>query len=228
MLPIRLVCATRLSDAEFHQTSALGRSLGVAFADVPGLQLTLFPGGNPGLPVVYNMAIRAAAADPAILLFIHDDVHLLDFYWPDRLYAAFEEFQIVGLVGNRRRAPRQPGWAFKDEWFKPDAHENLSGVIAHGTAFPSPIRRLGVLGPCKLLDGVFLAVHSDLLLANDLFFDEIFDFDCWDLDFCRQAEAKGITMGTAPIGVLHESIGKYRTPAWTLSFKKYLDKWGGT
>jgi hypothetical protein len=52
MLPIRLVCATRHSEAEFHQKSALGRSLGGAYADVPGLELALFPGGNAGLPVV--------------------------------------------------------------------------------------------------------------------------------------------------------------------------------
>jgi hypothetical protein len=227
MLPIRLVCGTRFSDAEFHQRSALGRSLGLAYADVPGLELALFPNGNPGLPVVYNRAIRAAADNPAVLVFIHDDVHLLDFFWPDRLQLALEQFQIVGLVGNRRRAPRQPGWPFKDEWFNQDADENLSGVIAHGTGFPCAIRRLGRIGPCKLLDGVFLAVRSTVLLENQLFFDEIFDFNCWDLDFCRQAEAKGVTMGTAPIGVLHESIGKFRTPEWVLAFRKYLDKWGG-
>lgn len=227
MLPIRLICGTRLSETEFHETSALGRSLRIAFCDVPGLELALFPGGNPGLPVIYNAAIRAAAADPAILLFVHDDVHLLDPYWPDRLHLALEQFQIVGLVGNRRRAPRQPGWAFKDEWFAKETLEHLSGVIGHGTTFPCEIRRYGMLGPCKLLDGVFLAARSDVLISNDLFFDEAFDFNCWDLDFCRQAEAKGVTMGTAPIGVMHESIGKFRTPAWTLAFKTYLDKWGG-
>jgi GT2 family glycosyltransferase len=228
MLPIRLICATRYSETQFHQTSALGRSLRIAYGDVPGLELTVFPDGNPGLPAVYNIAIRAAAQKPAILLFIHDDVHLLDIFWPDRLHTALELFQIVGLAGNRRRAPRQPAWAFKDEWFTPEDRDNLSGLIAHGTTFPCPIRRLGRLGPCKLLDGVFLAVRSDALLDNDLYFDERFDFTCWDLDFCRQAEAKGITMGTAPIGVMHESIGKFRTAEWATSFQRYLEKWGGT
>jgi hypothetical protein len=190
------------------------------------MELALFPDGNPGLPVVYNAAIRAAARDPAILLFVHDDVHLLDFYWPDRLRLALDQFQIVGLIGNRRRWPRQPAWLFKDEWFTKDTFENLSGLISHGTAFPCPIRRMGLLGACKLLDGVFLAVESAVLIANDLFFDETFDFNCWDLDFCRQAEAKGVTMGTAPISVLHESSGKFRSPAWVAAFKKYLEKWG--
>jgi hypothetical protein len=226
MLPIRLVCATRYSETEFHQKSGLGRSLGGAYADVPGLELALFPGGNPGLPVVYNQAIRAAARSPAILLFIHDDVHLVDFFWPDRLHLALAQFQIVGLVGNRRRSPRQPGWLFKDEWFAKDSPEHLSGLIGHGAAFPCPIRRFGTLGPCKLLDGVFLAVSSDLLVERQIYFDEIFDFDCWDLDFCRQAETKGITMGTGPISVMHESAGRFRSEAWVAAFKKYLEKWG--
>src|SRR5271170_2602146 len=173
MLPIRLVCATRHSEADFHQKSALGRSLGGAYGDVPGLELALFPGGNPGLPVAYNEAIKAAARSPAILLFIHDDVHLIDFLWPDRLHLAVDQFQIVGLVGNRRRLPRQPGWLFKDEWFAKDSPEHLSGLIGHGAEFPCPVRRFGTLGPCKLLDGVFLAVRSEVLIDNDLYFDEI-------------------------------------------------------
>jgi len=226
MLKIRLVCGTRLSEAEFYATSALGRSLRLAFADLPNVELTLFPGGNPGLPVVYNQAIRDAAARPAVLLFIHDDVHLLDLFWPDRLYMALEQFQIVGLVGSRRRLPRQPGWRFKNEWFALEDAEHLSGVIAHGDEFPSPIQRFGMLGPCKLLDGVFLAARSETLIAHDLAFDDRFDFNCWDLDFCRQAEAKGVTMGTTPIGVLHQSIGKYRTPAWSAAFQTYCAKWG--
>jgi hypothetical protein len=226
MLAIRLVCATRHSETDFHQKSALGRSLGGAYADLPGLELTLFPGGNPGLPVVYNTAIRAAARSPAILLFIHDDVHLMDFFWTDRLHIALEQFKIVGLVGNRRRLPRQPGWMFKDEWFTKESPEHMSGLIGHGVEFPCPIRRFGMLGPCKLLDGVFLAARSDVLIDNDLYFDEAFDFNCWDLDFCRQAEIKNVTMGTAPIGVMHESSGRFRTEAWMISFKKYLEKWG--
>jgi hypothetical protein len=48
------------------------------------------------------MAIREAATDPAILVFIHDDVHLLDFYWPTRLHHGLAKFDILGLAGNRR------------------------------------------------------------------------------------------------------------------------------
>ena len=227
MLPIRVVCGTRYSESDFFEKSALGRCLKLAYVDMPFIEPAVTPGGDfGGLPKIYNRAIREAAARPAVLLFVHDDVHLLDLFWPDRLYMGLEQFQIVGLVGNRRRQPRQPGWRFKNEWFTPEDAEHLSGVIAHGQTFPNTIRRFGALGPCKQLDGVFLAVRSQTLIDHDLYFDERFDFNCYDLDFCRQAEVKGVSMGTMPIGVMHESIGKYRTPAWAEAFRKYCDKWG--
>lgn len=226
MLPLRLVCGTRLSEADFHANSALGRCLRLAYGDVPILELALFPGGNPGLPAVYNRAIRDAADRPAVLVFVHDDIHLLDLYWIDRLYVALGQFHVVGLVGSTRRLPRQPGWRFRDERFTLEDAAHLSGAIAHGPSFPASVRRFGAVGPCKLLDGVFLAARSDNLIANDLRFDERFDFHCWDLDFCRQAEAKGMIMGTAPIGVLHESRGKFLTDAWSAAFETYCAKWG--
>jgi len=226
-LNIRIICATRRSAADFHRETALGRSLAAAFDALPFLDLVVIPDNRQGLPAVYNAAIRAAAAKPAVLLFVHDDVHLVDYYWPDRLYTGLTQFDIVGLIGNRRRLPRQPSWCFKDEWFAWDGFEQLSGFIGHGSELPCRITRFGLVGAeCKLLDGLFLAARSDLLLGRQLLFDEAFDFHLYDVDFCRQAEAKGLRMGTVPICVLHESAGQLRTDAWTDAYRRYLAKWG--
>lgn len=226
-LNIRIICATRRDEAAFYGETALGRSLSTGFKEVPFIEVAVFPENRRGLPALYNAAILAAAAKPAVLVFVHDDVHLIDYYWPDRLYAGLTQFDIVGVIGNRRRLPRQPSWCFKDEWFTWDTFDNLSGFIGHGSAVPCRITRFGLVGaPCKLLDGVFLAAPSALLLERQLFFDETFDFDLYDMDFCRQAEVKGLTMGTVPICVLHESIGKLRTEAWTHAYQRYLAKWG--
>jgi len=75
-------------------------------------------------------------ADPAILVFVHDDVYLCDFFWRGRLREAVERFDIVGLAGNRRRMPRQPSWLFTDVRFNWDEREYLSGAIGHGQGFP--------------------------------------------------------------------------------------------
>lgn len=80
MKKIRLVCGTRASREDFFKTSALGRSIAV-YAHSPGIELQLFSANTSALSVIYNQAIEAALIDPAILVFIHDDVHLIDFYW---------------------------------------------------------------------------------------------------------------------------------------------------
>jgi len=224
---IRLVCATRATRDTFLTQTALGRSCQI-YGFLSVLEVRLFAENRAGLPSVYNQAIREAQDKPAILVFIHDDVHLCDFYWTDHLINGLQSYQILGIAGNKRRVPRQPAWAFIDDKFTWDARENLSGVVGHGKGFPCS--NLSVFGPpnqqVKTLDGVLLASHSQTLLEHQLFFDERFDFNFYDVDFCRQAEAKQVTMGTYPISLVHESGGAFGTPSWQVAYQKYLEKWG--
>lgn len=223
---VRLVCATRHSEEAFAADAALGRSLRL-YQSYRFLSLRLFPSNVEGLPRVYNRAIREAASDPAVLVFVHDDVHLCDFCWPLHLLDDLKGFDIVGLAGNRRRVSRQPAWAFVDQEFKWDEPANLSGVVGHGRSFPPP--NLSVYGlprqEVKLLDGVFLAVHSETLLAKRVEFDERFDFHFYDMDFCRTAEQRSLRMGTCTVSAIHESGGSYGSAAWHAGYQRYLEKW---
>jgi GT2 family glycosyltransferase len=137
-------------------------------------------------------------------------------------------FDVIGLAGNRRRVPRQPGWLFLDERLTPDNRENLSGAVGHGRGLP--LDTIDVFGPSgqpvKLLDGLFLAVGSETLRAKSIRFDERFDFHFYDVDFCRQAENAGLRMGTWPISVVHESSGGFISDGWRRGYESYLDKWG--
>jgi len=166
--------------------------------------------------------------DPATLVFAHDDLHLLDFFWFFRVIDGLENFDIVGLAGNRRRLPRQSGWCFLDDNLTPDKFENLSGVVGQGNTFPPD--HLTIYGLPRqrvvLLDGLFLASHSKTLLENELFFDERFNFHFYDLDFCRQAEMKGLSCGTIDLSLIHESYGLAGSKEWRASYQTYLEKWG--
>ncbi len=221
----RFVCATRESSQDFFTKTPLGRSL--AIYNAPFAELTLFDNNKAGLPALYNEAINDSAADPAILVFVHDDVHVCDFFWHQRIVDGLAAFDIIGVAGNRRRLPKQPAWGYVDAAFTWDSSGNLSGAVAHGTGFPPTT--LSSYGPAaqevKLLDGVFLAVHSDTLLTREIRFDERFDFHFYDMDFCRQAEAKGLRMGTWALSLIHESAGQANTPAWRANYAKYLEKW---
>lgn len=224
-IKIKVVVATRISRQDFFTRTATGRSL--ALFGFPFLELNLFAENSRGLPEIYNAVIESSRQDPAILIFVHDDVHFLDYYWIQNVLEGLQHFPIIGIAGNRRRVARQPAWAFVDEHLTWDEPENLSGVVAHGRAFPPD--HLAIFGrpgmQVKLLDGLFIATSSQALLEHDLRFDERFAFHFYDLDFCRQAEQKGLPCGTWSISLMHESAGNFRSEAWEQAYRLYLDKW---
>ncbi|CAN1573493.1 Glycosyltransferase like family [Burkholderiaceae bacterium] len=225
-LKIRFVVATRVNRVNFFTQTATGKSL--SLYNFPFVELDLYELNKEGLPAVYNRSIEKAKNDPAILVFIHDDVHLCDFYWTDQMLNGLNQFDIIGVAGNKRRLPNQPSWAFIDHAGTWDASENLSGVVGHGNGYPPQV--LDVFGPpaqqVKILDGVIYVCHSELLKQKKMMFDERFDFHFYDLDFCRQAEEKGVRMGTWTISLIHESKGNFKTAAWETARSRYLEKWG--
>lgn len=221
-----LVVATRATQEAFFAETALGRSL--QRQQPHGVELRLFPENTAGLPQVYNTVIDEHAGQSRILVFLHDDLHLLDFYWTHRLHAGLQVFDIVGLAGNVRRLARQPGWAFINEQRQWDSPEHLSGVVAHGSAFPPRI--WSVFGPPRkrvlLLDGLLLAAHSDTFARTGLRFDPRFRFHFYDMDFCRSAEQLGLACGTWDLSVMHESGGNFSSIEWQSAYEAYLKKWG--
>lgn len=224
-MKIKLVVATRESESNFFSRTATGRSL--ALNKPSNLELRLFANNSQGLPLVYNRVIKECKLDPATIVFAHDDLHILDYFWCSRLKQGLTKFDVIGLAGNKRRVPKQPSWAFVDTKFTWDTHENLSGVVGHGKSFPPS--NLSIFGPprqqVKLLDGLLLATESETLLRNDLFFDEIYDFHFYDLDFCRQVEEKGLSCGTWDLSLIHESGGSFGSQGWRSAYDRYLEKW---
>jgi GT2 family glycosyltransferase len=229
-LPIRFVVASRLSKQAFLERTALGQCLAHFLGHLP-IEVRLFQNNTQGLPTRYNEAIEEARSSPAVLVFVHDDVHLLGYFFADEIRKALKRFEVVGIVGNRRRVPRQPSWAFShfDDsgagiW---DAAGNLSGAMGYGKG--SQLIGFNDFGPTcqevKLLDGMLLAAESSVLLANEVFFDERFDFHFYDLDFCRQAEMKGLRLGTWNISAIHEGLQSLDTPEWKRAYACYLEKW---
>jgi GT2 family glycosyltransferase len=226
-IKIYFIVATRESEANFWSKTATGKSL--ALYKSPHLEVNLYPENTTGLSEIYNLAIEKLKHEPSILVFAHDDIHILDFFWMNSILNGLHHFGIIGVAGNKRRVPLQPSWAFVNQEFKWDDAENLSGVVGHGSSFPPA--NLSIFGPpfqdVKLLDGVILAAFSETLKKNHMRFDEKFKFHFYDMDFCRQAEVRGITMGTIPLSLIHESSGNFTSDVWQQSYKDYIQKWGG-
>lgn len=222
---IDLVCATRLTSDEFWGRSALGLSLR-RMAHDDRLKARVFYENRRGLPALYNERIAAPDAAP-VLAFIHDDVWLDDYFFHEHVMAGVQACDVIGVAGNRRRAPLQPSWAFPSLKFEWDERANLSGVVSHG---PSPFGVISAFGPvpadCELLDGVLLAARRDVLRERQVGFDERFEFHFYDMDFCRSARAAGLRLSTWPIAITHQSEGGFGSNSWLESYKRYVAKWG--
>jgi GT2 family glycosyltransferase len=221
---IDIVTATRLSSEAFWAESALGKSmLRLAQDGRFGVRVAL--DNRRGLPEIYNTVISGSTAD--ILVFVHDDVWIDDTFFADRIIDGLAHFDVLGVAGNTRRLPAQPAWAFADARLQWDDRANLSGSVGHGSSSSGPVTRYGpVPAACELLDGVLLAARRETLQHKGVRFDPRFDFHFYDMDFCRSARAAGLSLGTWPISLTHQSGGAFGSPNWRSGYRDYLDKWG--
>ena len=225
--PIRFVCATRLPREKFLTNTLTGKSI-QAVVGSGEIELCLYPENARGLPDVYNEAIDSLLGkDPRILVFIHDDVLLCDFYYPSKIREGLSNWDVVGIAGNKRRLPSQPSWIVSDFLtMSQDDRAYLSGAVGQGDLFPPAY--MDIFGPpgqkCLLLDGLLLATNSLTLHKTGVRFDPKFRFHFYDMDFCRQVESAGLTMGTIPLTVVHSSWGSH-DQSWREGYGKYIHKW---
>jgi len=219
-----VVSATRLSEREFWQRSALGQSLvRLGFDDEISTRISYE--NSRSLSSIYNEAI--AAPDAAeLIVFVHDDVWIDDIFFSQQIQAGLETFDVIGVAGSKRRLAGQPSWAFINTAFDREADEHLSGRVAHG---PTPFGSVSCYGhvpaQCQLLDGLLLAARSSTLQRSGVTFDDRFQFHFYDLDFCRTATRLNLRLGTWPITVTHQSGGSFGSEQWQMAYAEYLAKW---
>jgi GT2 family glycosyltransferase len=222
---IKIITATRLSEKDFWNKSALAISLQRLEYDDRWIPRVAFE-NRQALSDIYNARILAEASDD-ILVFIHDDVWIDDYFFIDRIIEGLKVYDVLGVAGNRRRVAFQPCWAFANTSFTWDDKVNLTGAIAHGN---NPFGGISFFGTapadCELLDGVFLVAKREVLVSNGVFFDPQFDFHLYDMDFCRSARQHGLRLGTWPICLTHQSGGAFGTLHWKTKYEAYLKKWG--
>lgn len=222
---IDIVSATRLSEIDFWNKSPLGISLR-RLAHDRRLVARLTFANRRGLPEIYNTRISAGDSSD-MLVFVHDDVWIDDYFLADRVIEGLRNYDVIGVAGNRRKVQHQPAWAFVDTKFTWDDRAHLTGSVAHGGHPFGPISYFGAVpADCELLDGVFLAANTATLKENKVFFDPRFEFHFYDMDFCRSARQCGLRLGTWPICLTHQSGGAFGTQPWKQKYRAYIEKWG--
>ena len=228
---VEIVSATRDDKEAFWTRAPLGLSLRRLESDQRLSHSIVFE-NQTGLGEFYNLRINASSAD--ILVFVHDDVWIDDFFLTDRVAHGLDHFDVIGVAGNQRRVPRQPSWAFtvydSTGNFAWDDPINLSGGIAHGMVPSGSVGYYGAMPvACELLDGVLLATRRSTLVKAGVYFDPIFRFNFYDMDFCRAARSKNLRLGTWQIAITHQSggdgAGGFGSIEWQNAFSSYLKKW---
>jgi len=218
-----IVSATRLTAEEFERNSLLGRAL----RKWPDCKRKVYFDNKLGLSTLYNRAI-AEAAPSDVLIFVHDDVWFdqPDFF--EQILKGLRRFDVLGIAGNTRLCPNHSAWLFNataTSEFQPDL-EHASGSVLSGN-LRQPIQTVfgAVPAACELLDGVFLAAKAKTLQRRQISFDERFEFHFYDLDFCRTCRSSGLTLGTWPLALYHESPGAFGSPSWRRARVAYQSKW---
>lgn len=215
----------------FQRATLLGRSLRQF---PPSLRPRLFlAAGNRGaqcrgLPEIYNQAIESLPPE-GIVAFVHDDLFIHDWFLDFRLSQAVHHFDLIGLAGEGEATAEQGNWYFERnsagqwQW----AQRRPSGFINH---WDPTLVEPSAYGPtprrCMVLDGVFIAGKLDQLKRSGLRFDTQFRFHAYDIDFCRSALSRGLTLGTWPIACTHGSGGAHDAQ-WEQEVRRYQAKWLG-
>lgn len=222
---VRIVSATRYSEQDFWNKSALGLSLPRHLKQDGCILANIAFNNTLGLSDVFNQVIEQAD-DNAILVFVHDDVWLDEANFVDTLIAGLKHYDVIGVAGNKRRLPNQPAWLFVDTALHWDDPEYLSGTVSHGLyAFGEDKFYGEAPAACELLDGVFIATRKSVLNEANVRFDSQFDFHLYDVDFCRSAREAGLNLGAWPIKLTHQSKGAFGSPHWAQKCQLYFNKW---
>lgn len=128
---IRFIVATRHDETAFFARSLLVRSLEgmqpcVSFQVEPTFR------SSAGMAAVYNPAIESAEVGD-LLVFVHDDAYVDDWFLGQRLVEGLAVFDVIGVAGALSRRPGQTAWWGLERDGRMVVTERLtqSGAIKH-------------------------------------------------------------------------------------------------
>ena len=177
-----------------------------------------------GLGKFYNECLKQYEDKDAIV-FVHDDVDIINIDLEYQLTQAFKVFDVVGVAGCV-----SPKIIEKNLWhWMGEVKENLRGIAGHPVG-PEANFYVTSFGPTPdrvaIIDGVFMAVKVDKVLATKSFFDEQFKFHHYDIDFSLTCNRNKLKIGVWPILLNHQSPGlKEFDSNFENSNIKFINKW---
>ena len=103
---IEIVSATRGTAQEFSQTALVQSLKRLAHDRRLAFHVTL--SNSLGLPEIYNRRIQESPHD--ILVFVHDDVWIDDYFLADRVMEGLVLYHVISVAGNTRLVDSHVAW----------------------------------------------------------------------------------------------------------------------
>ncbi len=157
-----------------------------------------------GLNEAYNRGLDRATGD--IVVFSHDDLHILPDNFAERLAGHMQHFDVIGVAGTTRASGPTFGWS---------GHPHSHGWVTH----PAPDGKgwmagtfgldFAVVAGAQMLDGLWFAARPDA--ARRIRFDEALPgFHFYDVDFTYRCHVAGLRIGICPdLLLVHASHGNF-------------------
>lgn len=217
-----IVVCTKAKNLEEFQQRPIAVSLQKQIDSNHFTDFKLFTNNKKGLSTCYNEVLKDPEHIDKIVLFVHDDVELLDIMLYEKLMSS--PYVITGLAGAKTFDKSSSSLAWHH------ASSEHVGEVAHYSKEHNK-QWTTVFGSTKsralILDGLFLAVKVKDLQEKKIFFDESFDFHFYDIAFCLRANKAKLTAGVIPLHVVHHGLGDSMMSAeWkeaNETFKKTLN-----
>ncbi|HTV48965.1 MAG TPA: glycosyltransferase [Phycisphaerae bacterium] len=172
----------------------------------------------------YNRGLAQAKGE--FIIFCHDDIEFVSpGDWLARLKNHLAKFDIVGLVGTTKLVHGM--WIYAGPPY-------IFGQVVHSGGTPDWPEQYrleifstpaAVVRDIQAMDGMFIAVHREVL--EKVKFDEkTFDgFHCYDIDFTFSAYLAGFKLAVAcDLPVIHRSKGSMNE-TWLNAMKKFFVKY---
>jgi hypothetical protein len=226
---VLIISATAKEEKDRHQLLLFRSFQSVLGAGKGNIDLDITYANRKGLPEVYNAKFREyARAGYEFVIFCHDDVYLDDANLVAKLSRARNAFgaELIGVAGGSR-----PNIVSPTLWHRMCAKDTWRGAVQHpssdGSGFSTSVYGT-TPAPVDLLDGLFLAVHTESALKTGWSFNGAFRFHHYDLAASLDAKRLGMQSVVYPLNVVHVSpgLGDLRDPEWLRSDAEFVRLYG--